>query len=69
MILNWKRVDLTRYQEEILYCEGGQTLKRVAQRGCWCPLPGSIQGQAGQGFEQPHLEEGVPAYSREVGTT
>ena len=28
------------------------------------PLPGSIQGQAGWGFEQPGLEGGVPAYSR-----
>ena len=27
-------------------------------------LPGSIQGQAGWGFEQPALEGGVPAYSR-----
>ena len=29
-------------------------------------LPGSIQGQAGWGFGQPGLEEGVPAYSREL---
>ena len=29
-------------------------------------LPGSIQGQAGWGFEQPALEGGVPAYSRGV---
>ena len=32
------------------------------------PLPGSTQGQAGWGCEQPGLEEGVPAYSRGVGT-
>lgn len=31
-----------------------------------CPLPGSIQGQAGWDFGQPGLEEGVPAYSREL---
>ena len=49
---------------EILYCEGSETLEQVAQRGCGCPLPGSIQGQAGWGFEQPGLEGGVPAYSR-----
>ena len=36
----------------------------VAQRGCACPLPGSIQGRAGWGCEQPGLEGGVPAYSR-----
>ena len=28
------------------------------------PLHGSIQGQAGWGFEQPGLAGGVPAYSR-----
>ena len=50
----------------MLYCEGGETLKQVAQRGCECPLPGSVQGQAGWGCEQPGLEGGVPAYSREL---
>ena len=53
-----------RYQAEILYCEGGETLEQVAQRGCGCPLPGGLQGQPGWGFEQPGLEGGVPAYSR-----
>ena len=32
-------------------------------RGCGCPLPGSIQGQAGWGIEQPGLEGDVPACS------
>ena len=50
------------------YCEGGETLEQVAQGGCGCPLPGSIQGQAEWGFEQPGLEGGVSAYSREIGT-
>ena len=53
-----------RYWEEILYCEGGETLEQVVQWGCECPLPGSTQGQAGWGSEQPGLEGGVPAYSR-----
>ena len=35
-----------------------------SQLGCGCPLPESIQGQAGWGFEQPGLEGGVPACSR-----
>ena len=39
---------------------GGETLEEC---GCECPLPGSIQGQAGWGFEQLDLEGGVPAYS------
>jgi len=41
-------------------------LIQVAQRGCGCPLPGSIQGQAGWDFEQPGLEGG--AYNRGVRT-
>ena len=45
-------------------CEGGETLEQVAQRGCECPLPGSIEGQAGWDCEQPRLEGGVPACSR-----
>ena len=32
--------------------------------GCGCPLPGSTQGQAGWGCEQPGVEGGVPVYSR-----
>jgi len=43
-------------------------LEQVAQRGCGCPLPGSIQDQAVWGFEQLRLGGGVPAYSRGVGT-
>jgi len=43
-------------------------LKQVAERSCGCPLPGSVQGQAGWGFEQPGLLEGVPAHGRGVGT-
>jgi len=35
------------------------------QWGCGCLLPGSTQGQAGWGFEQP-LVGGIPAYSREL---
>jgi len=36
-------------------------------RRLWVPLPGSTQGQAGWGCEQPGLEGGVPAYSRGLG--
>jgi len=53
-----------RYQEEIVYCNSGETLEQVPQRSCGCPLPESIQGQAGWGSEQPGLERGVPACSR-----
>ena len=53
-----------RYEEEILYCEGGEKLEQVAQRSCGCPLPGSYQGQVGWNFEQLDVVEGVPAHSR-----
>jgi len=33
-----------------------------------CPLPGSVQNQAGWGFERPGLMEGVPAHGRMIGT-
>ena len=55
------------FQEEIVYCEGGETLAQVAQ-SLWMPLPGSIQGQAGWGCEQPGLVVGDPAHSRGVET-
>ena len=64
MALNCKRVDLDQISGRNSYCEGGETLEQTAQRGCGCPLPGSIQGRAGWGCEQPGLEGGVPAYSR-----
>ena len=28
------------------HSEGGDALEQVAQRGCGCPIPGDIQGQA-----------------------
>ena len=43
-------------------------LEQVAQRGCGCPLPGSVEGQVGWGFEQPGLVEGVHTHGRGVGT-
>jgi len=54
--------------EETLYSEGDKALAQVAQRSCGCPLPESVQGQVGQGLEQPALVEGVPAHGRGVGT-
>jgi len=53
---------------EILYSEGGKAPAQVVQRSCGCSLPGRVQGQAGQGFEQPGLVEGVPAHGRGVET-
>jgi len=42
-------------------------VRQVAQRSCGCPLPERVQGQAGQGFEQPGLVEIVPAHGGEIG--
>jgi len=39
-------------------------LAQVTQRGGRCPITGSIQGQVGQGSEQPDLVEDVPAHCR-----
>lgn len=36
-------------------------MEEVAQRSCQCPIPESIQGQTGWGFQQPGLMETVPA--------
>ena len=48
----------------MLYNEGGKTLEQVAQRGGRCPMAGNVQGQVGQGSEQPDLVEDVPAHCR-----
>ncbi|NWV98345.1 SMAD4 protein, partial [Machaerirhynchus nigripectus] len=50
------------YWEGIPGCEGGEALAQGAQSSCGCPqIPGSAQGQAGQGLEYPGTVEGVPA--------
>ena len=48
----------------MFHSEGGEMLAQVAQRGGWCPIPGNIPGQVGQGSEQPEPAEDVPAYGR-----
>jgi len=50
-----------RCKKEILCYEGGEALAQVTQRSWGCPLPGSVEGQVGWGFEHPGLMEGVPA--------
>jgi len=46
----------------------GEPLEQVAWRSCGCLIPGGVQGQAGWGFEQPGLVEGVPVHGKVVGT-
>ena len=38
--------------------------EQVAYRSCGCPFPGTVQGQAGWGFEWPGLAEGVSDHGR-----
>ena len=38
----------------------------VSQRGCGCPIPGSVPGQVRWGFEQPDLAEDIPTCVRDV---
>ena len=45
----------------------GKKANRIL-RSCGCPLPGSVQGQVGWGFEQPDLVAGVPAHGSRVVT-
>lgn len=45
-------------KEKILYCQGGETLEKVAWRSCGCSIPGAVQGLAGWGFEIPGLWQG-----------
>jgi len=42
-------------------------VKYIAQRRCGCFLPGIVESQAGQDFEQPDLLKDVPAHGRGVG--
>ena len=39
----------------------------LVQRGGGCPIPRDIQGQAGQGSEQPDLAVRVPVHCKGVG--
>ena len=57
------RVDSDRIRgNEVFHSEGDVTLEQVAQRGCGCPIPGGIQGQAGCGSGQPGLVVGDPVH-------
>ena len=68
MVLNWKKQIQSRYQEEIIYCEGGETLAQVTQQVLNIPSLEAFKARLYGDFEQPGLEEGVPGCSRGVGT-
>lgn len=48
--------------------EGGDTLVYVVHKCGTCSIPRNVLGQARQGFEQPHLVEGVSAHWKNTGT-
>ena len=47
----------------VSHTEGGDMLEQVTHRGCGCPIPGRIQGQAGCGSGQLGLVVGNPAHN------
>lgn len=47
-------------KEEIFYDEDGETTGQVSHTSSGCPDIWSVQGQVGQGFEQPDLVEDGP---------
>jgi len=42
-------------------------MEQIAYRGSGGPVSGNIQGQVGQGSEQPGLVEDIPAHCRGIG--
>ncbi|KAK4815747.1 LOW QUALITY PROTEIN: hypothetical protein QYF61_006785 [Mycteria americana] len=56
------------HKKEIVYDVGGDILEQVAQ-SCECPIPGSVQNQAGREFEQPDEVKDVPAHGRDGDST
>jgi len=54
-------------RKKFFYNECGEALELVAQRGSGSPISGNIQGQVGQGSEQPGLVEDVHTHCRELG--
>lgn len=66
MALSEKKIDQTRYKEEIFCSQDGETLEQAAQKCGECLVSGNIQGQAGQGSEQPEVVEDIPVHCSEV---
>lgn len=42
-------------------------MAQVPSRSCGCPVPGNVQGPAGQGLEKPGSVEGVPTHGSAAG--
>ena len=61
MVSSQKRRDLDRTHEK-----GSEALERITQRCNGCPVLGDIQGEVGQGSEQPDIDVGVSVHCRGV---
>jgi len=54
-------------RKKFFYDKGAEAREPVAQRGGECPILGDIQGQVGQGSEQPNLAVDVSVHCRGAG--
>lgn len=54
------------YYKEVNYPEQAVVQVKVTQICFDCPIPGGVQGQAGEGLGQTGVVEGVPAHGRQV---
>lgn len=55
MVFNREVVDLDWIRKKCFYIVIDETLEQVSQRSCGCPIIERVQGQVGQGFEQPKM--------------
>ena len=53
---------------KFFHTESGDALEQVAQRGCGCPIPEGIRGQAGCGSGQRGLVVGDPVHGKGIET-
>lgn len=47
-----------------IFTASGIALPQIIQRHGGCLLPGNIQGQTGEGSEQPDPDEDIPAHCK-----
>jgi len=63
-----EQLQVSNWYQHLRNTSYGITYSGCSLTAMKCPLPGSVQGQVGRGFEPPGLVEGVPARGRGVGT-
>lgn len=68
MAIHWKSRNLSVILERHFSLWGLLDNPQIAQGGCGCPNPGTVQGQSGSGLQQLGLVGGVPYPWRQGGT-